>query len=43
VDAGGLFVFGDRVLGEMSGRGWLEEFVSGELFWSYFVLGEIKK
>lgn len=30
-------------MGKMSGGEWLEAFVSGWLFWSYFVSGESKK
>ena len=40
---GGFFVFGGRGLAEMLGRAWFEAFVSGGLFWFYFVLVEIKK
>jgi hypothetical protein len=40
---GGLFVFGENGLAKMAGRGRLEAFVTGWLFWFYFVSGEVKE
>lgn len=37
------FLFWDVGLAKMLGEGWLETFVSGELFWFYFASREVMK